>query len=290
MYFFILASLYAMISSIMIEYTHDDVIRQCERNIKIFLSCLHELELVDKKECEDTRDSKNNPIWLSKYNYQSLMNLLFTMQRFGPLKNYWEGSMQGEGSLKLIKPTINNLKARNWHVNTHIKLLEERVFDRILQTYTQEEIADNGMKEFQKMKYLRESRVRKMIHKYKSLYDLHVVFRRQYAINCVMMDDNQLYILIQNANKCNTVSVSLKIAYTGNIERINMNLHSVNIDQKLIDKDLKEVDEHKIKSYLVGLPINIECAKEENTNIYYFIDSNWMELNSEGIIHRPTLN
>ena len=66
-----------------------------------------------------------------------------------------------------------------------------------------------------------------------------------------------------------------------------MNLHSVNIDQKLIDKDLKEVDEHKIKSYLVGLPISIECAKEEDANIYYFIDSNWMELNCHGIIHKP---
>ena len=198
------------------------------------------------------------------------MNLPFTMQRFGPLKNYWEGSMQGEGYLKLIKPKINNLKAQNWYVNAHIKLLKERVFDRILQTYTQEEIADNGMKEFQKMKYLRESRVRKMIHKYKSLYDLHVVFRRKYAINCVMMDDNQLYILIKNANKCNTVSVPLEIAYTGNIESINIHLHSVNIDQKLIDKDLKEVDEHKIKSYLVGLPINIECTKEEDTNTLFY--------------------
>ena len=140
-----------MISSIMIEYTNDDVIRQCESNIKTFLSCLHELELIDKKECEDTRNSKKKPIWLSKYNYQSLINLSFTMQRFEPLKNYWEGSMQGEGYLKLIKPKINNLKAQNWHVNAHTNFLEDRVFDRILQKYTLEEIADNGMNEFRKM-------------------------------------------------------------------------------------------------------------------------------------------
>ena len=105
-----------------------------------------------------------------------------------------------------------------------------------------------------------------------------------------MMDDGQLHILIKYVNKCGTVTVPLEIAYTGNIESINMNLHSVNIDQKLIDKDLKEVNEHKIKSYLVGLPISIECAKKEDADIYYFIDSNWMELNSEGIIHRPTSN
>ena len=67
--FSFLVSLYAMISSIMIEYTNDDIIGQCERYIKTFLAWLHELELIDKKECEDTRDSKKKPIRLSKYNY-----------------------------------------------------------------------------------------------------------------------------------------------------------------------------------------------------------------------------
>ena len=135
---------------------------------------------------------------------------------------------------------------------------------------------------------MRERRVRKIIHKYTSLYDLHVVFRRKYPINCVMMDDGQLHILIKYANKCNTVTVPLDIAYAGNIENINMNLHSIKMDHKLIDKDLKEVDEHKIKSYLVGLPIKMECANQENEIIYYFIDSNWIELNCQGMIHKPT--
>ena len=126
-----------------------------------------------------------------------------------------------------------------------------------------------------------------MIHKYKSLSNLHIIFRRKYSINCVMMDDDQLHILIKYTNKCNTVSVPFEIAYTGNIENINMNLHSVKMDQKLIDKDLKEVDEHKIKSYLAGLPIKMECANQENETIYHFIDSNWMELNCHGIIHKP---
>ena len=135
---------------------------------------------------------------------------------------------------------------------------------------------------------MRERRVRKMIHKYKSLYDLQVVFRRKYSINCVMMNDGQLYILIKYANKCNTVTVPLDIAYAGNIENINMNLYSIIMDHKLIDKDLKEVDEHKIKSDLVELPIKMKCDNKENENVYYFIDSNWMELNYQGIIHNPT--
>ena len=146
------------------------------------------------------------------------------------------------------------------------------------------------MNEFQKMKYMRERRVKKMINKYKALHDLHIVFKRKYPINCVMMDDDQLHILIKYANKCNTVTVPLEIAYTGNIESINMNLHSIKMDHKLIDKDLKEVDEHKIKRYLVELPMKMESTNQENENIYYFIDSNWMELNCEGIIHRPTSN
>ena len=49
--------------------------RECERNIKTFLYCLHELELIQKKECEDASDKKKKPIWLSKYNYQSLITI-----------------------------------------------------------------------------------------------------------------------------------------------------------------------------------------------------------------------
>ena len=63
-----LASLYTIIISIMMEYTNNKVIRQCERNIKTFLSCLYELELIHKKNVRIQETAKRNP-----YGYRNII-------------------------------------------------------------------------------------------------------------------------------------------------------------------------------------------------------------------------
>ena len=60
--------------------------------------------------------------WLSRYNYQSLLNLPDTMTIYGPLVNLWEGSNQGEGYLRYAKPMIVNIHSKNWQVNAIQKL------------------------------------------------------------------------------------------------------------------------------------------------------------------------
>ena len=91
---------------------------------------------------EEMKDDNRKPIWLKKYNFQSLINVPATMKKFGPLRNYWEGSMQGKGYLKIVKPKINNIKSKNWHVNAHTKILEDHVFDRVLLQQTRQD-SDN---------------------------------------------------------------------------------------------------------------------------------------------------
>ena len=48
-------------------------------------------------------------IWLTKWNFQSFLNIPNQMKNFGSLIKLWEGSMQGEGFLRLVKPKTNSM-------------------------------------------------------------------------------------------------------------------------------------------------------------------------------------
>ena len=79
---------------------------------------------------------QGGPYWTSNIKFKSfidvIMHLLFlgvtktckeimlnipaTMKNFGPLINYWEGSMHGKGCLRLVKPKVNSIHIKKWHV------------------------------------------------------------------------------------------------------------------------------------------------------------------------------
>ena len=104
----------SMIAALMKKEIEDNKIIKVEREIKIFLSNLDIVQksLIERGEIEkqilsstnvdgsntdglwkpsekDKRDSL--PLWLSKYNFQSLLNLPETIKLFGPISNLWEG-------------------------------------------------------------------------------------------------------------------------------------------------------------------------------------------------------
>ena len=81
-----LASLYSMTSCIMMDYTNEREIQDCENIIKSFLSDLHKLDKWMRTKTCDTIEERRKPIWLSKYKFQSLINLLSTIRKFGPLR------------------------------------------------------------------------------------------------------------------------------------------------------------------------------------------------------------
>ena len=54
------------------------------------------------------RDLGDKPIWISKSNFMSLLNLPKQMKQFGPLRLYWEGGWKGEGIIQEIKCLIRD--------------------------------------------------------------------------------------------------------------------------------------------------------------------------------------
>ena len=56
------------------------------------------------------------------------------MEKYGPLRELWEGGYKGEGYLRFLKPQLNQGFRANWHVNCMKNLLAMKAFDSILGT------------------------------------------------------------------------------------------------------------------------------------------------------------
>ena len=97
----LIVSLCTMISTMMQTEINETIIKKSEISVRIYLNMV---EVVNSK----LRDLGEKPIWISKSNYMSLLNLPKQMKKFGPLRLYWEGGWKGEGIIQEIKCLIRD--------------------------------------------------------------------------------------------------------------------------------------------------------------------------------------
>ena len=122
--FDVIQSLNVMVASIMVKEVTKDTIRRANCNIKIFLTLFERMD-------SGLRDASKDPTWVTSYNYVCLLNLPMLMEKFGPLRNLWEGGFQGEGLLRFVKPEIGMGVRVNWSTNVMLNLLREKSLTNI---------------------------------------------------------------------------------------------------------------------------------------------------------------
>ena len=109
----VVISFHAMISRIMACEMSASTVEDMENHIKLFLSHFHVMTL----ELHKGDSNRNNPpVWVSAFNFLSLLNIPEISKKFGPIRNLWEGNTFGEGILRSIKPSVHGLR-RNWAMN-----------------------------------------------------------------------------------------------------------------------------------------------------------------------------
>ena len=59
------------------------------------------------------KEQKNEPKWLSCYNFMSALNVPETLENFGTMKHYWEGSYISEKFITQTKSEFYG-KRNNW--------------------------------------------------------------------------------------------------------------------------------------------------------------------------------
>ena len=136
-------ALSAMISRLMGKEVSPDSIADAEQSIKVSplprAAVLHHSaahlpsfqlsQIFLSAHCivQDTVNSrKKKPEWISKYNYLCLLNLLETMEKFGPLPSFWEGKIQGEGIVPFIKAEMSLGMRPGWQIRLLTKLMKRR--------------------------------------------------------------------------------------------------------------------------------------------------------------------
>lgn len=72
------------------------------------------------------------PGWVTSYNFLSLLNLPETLRYYGCMRPLWEGGMDGESYLKIVKREVKQGLRRNWKMWLVENLLKQKTFNQIL--------------------------------------------------------------------------------------------------------------------------------------------------------------
>ena len=76
-------------------------------------------------------EQKKDPKWLSCYNFMSLLNILETLENFGPLKNFWEGSYIREKFITQNKSEFFG-KRNNWTYAMLQRIQKKAIFEQLI--------------------------------------------------------------------------------------------------------------------------------------------------------------
>ena len=113
----LIKSLHAVIGLVMQPTANEALACSLDRTIKIFLSSFSRVCMILQK-----KGSK--PKWLTSYNYLCLLNLPDAIRKFGPLRNFWEGSTQGERFIQKVKPELSSGLRGKWQYRTMEKVMK----------------------------------------------------------------------------------------------------------------------------------------------------------------------
>ena len=103
-------------------------------------------------------------VWISSYNYQSLLNLPYVVTLFKPLANFWGRINCGEGYLRHVKPRIRDVHTKNWNMNVHINLLNDNSMGSVLDTHFSNKSSKRYFTKYQRFKK-QSARLKNMYHK-----------------------------------------------------------------------------------------------------------------------------
>jgi hypothetical protein len=119
-----LVALGEMLESIMVEEVVPGItIARMELKIKLFLT---EFDLLDQQ----VKIVGAIPKIISSFNFMCLLNLPKATERFGPLRNLWEGGFKGEGFIGSCKKFLRFGQREGFEFNALKNVLTERALKR----------------------------------------------------------------------------------------------------------------------------------------------------------------
>ncbi|KAL7567097.1 hypothetical protein ACA910_009427 [Epithemia clementina (nom. ined.)] len=120
-------SLHSLLQIVM--RTGEDAINteKIDFRVKRFLSCYAKVD----HGLQSSEDSHEKPSRVTLYNFMSLLNLPDAVRRFGPLRNIWDGGMQGEGFLWYVKREMSMGLRNNWQKQLLTRIYKAQVIGNV---------------------------------------------------------------------------------------------------------------------------------------------------------------
>ena len=258
--------------------------------IRMYLNSIYDVDVASREASQEQR----KPLWLSSYNFLSLLNLPNQILHMGPLRNRWEGGVQGEGFLRLVKPTLTSPNRLNWTKNLLTNLVRQRSILAIKESNKRTNETDEGGDDDSHW-MIRDSKFRT----YQDLSEIEDAFTRYEPISIVVVrvpledqgDDhskvvfNRFFAVFREGqtrrmfefvltDECLVVSWTLLYL---SFEKGAAQSFPHGSDGKLV-----------VSSYAVMLPSHLE--KEENGEdhrVYTVIDHRWRVLGHRGRLDFP---
>ena len=262
-----------MISRLMQSICTDDSIDESRTSITLFLNCL-------RCWCTFATPPNKKPYWLSSYSYLNLLNIPLVMHKFGPLRNYWEGSTMGEGILKKVKANYNDLRP-GWHMTLTKRTLQIRSISRIM----------NKMEE---QKMLSTSKGKKETRSFKERSTNFYIYSELDCVQKTMNDGKPVSIIIDTDMKLHVVVTNDLLYEIEVLEYLNENFGLCYFKCKVPNQgDHTILDQQDIFDYGVMLPqLTGSNDFETMTNplCYTIITSEWLQINKHKNFVLPTFN
>ena len=258
-------SMMRMISLIMSKSVTREIVTECERSIKIYLTMVHRFDLALNG------DTSRKLTWVSKSNYLSLLNLPQQMNLYGPMRCYWEGGYRGEGLIQELKCLINNGLTKNWQKNTLKRFFNLRTLT-FLDNETKSRSTDDGSVVY-------------TIDKDYKRYGTKDIIIKKFHDHCPLS-------IIKSVANIYSIAIDKRISFQlvkkqYIIDNSNMDYFYWDLmyDNILITPSITDIERYcillpKIQSKNGEMPMH-----DTSSQIYSCIDSQWNELtDSEGFI------
>ena len=123
----LLSSLEELLECVFAPTVSERSINRTEYAIRMFLS---DYDSLDTK----IRNPTKKPSIVTKYNFACLLNLPEQMRTYGPQRDLWEGKVQGEGFLPLVKRWHTQGIRMNWAPNLMKNCQRDRAFLNLMRS------------------------------------------------------------------------------------------------------------------------------------------------------------
>ena len=263
--FHLVETMFGMVRSLMVTSSGDDEVQEADRCIKLFLTRIAHFE---KNINTDEKKTK----WIASYTFPCLLNLPDAMAEFGPLRNYWEGGVKGEGILRFLKPEHSTIGLRSsWETMVLERAIRKKILAAIAggTTAADWEDTDAEMRE----EKLQNSYEYREFFKYPTIATIYKDFMDNVPLSVVQTSCNKLGMV----TRADSIILLKKVEPSRNVVLRGMQFVHLKIEQqihgendRMVDMTLESVQVTKV--YLL-LP------HPNQRNFYYGVGSDWGEMN-----------